>query len=61
MCFIKNCSKAIVYGYITFMQVPEIREQLVKENQGKWDKIAKYQKKAFFSPSADDIKKQAKM
>ena len=43
------------------MQVPEIREKLVKENQGKWDKIAKYQKKAFFSPSAEDIKKQAKM
>lgn len=33
----------------------------MKENQGKWDKIAKYQKKAFFSPSAEDIKKQAKM
>ena len=57
----ENCPKAIVHNYMTFMQVPEIREQLVKENQGKWDKIAKYQKKAFFSPSAQDIKKQAKM
>lgn len=46
---------------IILEQVPEIRETLVKENQGKWDKIAKYQKKAFFSPSAEDIKKQAKM
>lgn len=46
---------------IILEQVPEIREKLVKENQGKWDKIAKYQKKAFFSPTAEDIKKQAKM
>ncbi|KAL9973838.1 hypothetical protein ACROYT_G020344 [Oculina patagonica] len=46
---------------IILEQVPEIREKLVKENQGKWDKIAKYQKKAFFSPSAEDIKKQAIM
>ena len=41
-------------------QVPEIREKLVKENQGKWEKIAKYQKRAFFSPTAEDIKRQAK-
>lgn len=45
---------------IILEQVPEIREKLVKENQGKWEKIAKYQKRAFFSPTAEDIKRQAK-
>ncbi|XP_058955157.2 zinc finger MYND domain-containing protein 10-like [Pocillopora verrucosa] len=46
---------------IILEQVPEIREKLLKDNQGKWERFAKYQKKAFFSPSAEDIKKQAKM
>lgn len=45
---------------IILEQVPEIRENLLKCNQGKWEKIAKYQKRAYFSPSAEDVKKQAK-
>ncbi|XP_068701854.1 zinc finger MYND domain-containing protein 10-like [Montipora foliosa] len=41
-------------------QVPEIREKLLKDNLGKWEKIAKYQKRAYFTPTAEDVKKQAK-
>ena len=60
-----NVGMTVILLLISFSendhQVPEIREKLVKENQGKWEKIAKYQKRAFFSPTAEDIKRQAKM
>ncbi|KAK3699888.1 hypothetical protein QZH41_016547 [Actinostola sp. cb2023] len=40
-------------------QLPEIRESLLKENAGKWEKIAQRQARDYFSPSEKEIRKQA--
>ncbi|XP_077972144.1 zinc finger MYND domain-containing protein 10-like [Styela clava] len=41
-------------------QVPEIMDRIMKENEGKWKAIAKYQMKNFFNPSKSEIQAQAK-
>ena len=46
---------------VFILKVPEIRENLIKQNSGKWKKIAQHQLQAYFSPSEDDLKKQAQM
>ena len=43
------------------IQVPEVREKIVQENEGKWGAIAKHQVKTVFNPSSDLMKQQAKM
>jgi len=40
-------------------QIPEIREKLVAENEGKWKAIAKHQMKHYFNPSQEEIQQQA--
>lgn len=46
---------------IVLEQVPEIRERLLRENNGKWKAIAKHQVKTFFNASAQSMRDQAKM
>eukprot|EP00057_Strongylocentrotus_purpuratus_P030509 XP_781892.3 PREDICTED: zinc finger MYND domain-containing protein 10 [Strongylocentrotus purpuratus] len=46
---------------IVLEQVPEIRERILKENEGKWKAIAKHQVKNFFNSSAESMRDQAKM
>ncbi|XP_050413386.1 zinc finger MYND domain-containing protein 10 [Patella vulgata] len=41
-------------------QVPEIRDTVLKENEGKWQKLAVHQSKTHFNPSPADIQQQAK-
>ncbi|KAL4226154.1 Zinc finger MYND domain-containing protein 10 [Mactra antiquata] len=41
-------------------QIPEIRDNILHTNDGKWKKIAKKQIKSFFDPSTSDLKMQAK-
>ncbi|XP_041836399.1 zinc finger MYND domain-containing protein 10 isoform X2 [Melanotaenia boesemani] len=41
-------------------QIPEIWNNIVKENSGKWKAIAKYQVKETFNPSESDLRQQAK-
>ena len=41
------------------MQIPEIRNYIVRENSGKWKAIAKYQVKETFNPSESDLRVQA--
>ncbi|XP_056001157.1 zinc finger MYND domain-containing protein 10-like [Ostrea edulis] len=41
-------------------QVPEVRENILMENKGKWKKIAKKQSQTYFNPSDSDVKAQAK-
>ncbi|KAK3101721.1 hypothetical protein FSP39_005822 [Pinctada imbricata] len=41
-------------------QVPEIRETILRENDGKWKSIARKQAKTTFNPSESDIRAQAK-
>ncbi|XP_070559668.1 zinc finger MYND domain-containing protein 10-like [Ptychodera flava] len=41
-------------------QVPEIYDNLVKENEGKWAAIAKHQVKKYFDPPKAALKEQAK-
>lgn len=45
---------------VLFLQVPEVRDSLLKENSGKWKKIAQYQIKHFFEPSKAVMQEQAK-
>uniref|UniRef100_A0A3B5M9B7 Zinc finger MYND domain-containing protein 10 n=1 Tax=Xiphophorus couchianus TaxID=32473 RepID=A0A3B5M9B7_9TELE len=40
-------------------QIPEMRNQIIRENSGKWKGIAKYQVKETFSPSDSDLQQQA--
>ncbi|XP_007550430.1 zinc finger MYND domain-containing protein 10 isoform X1 [Poecilia formosa] len=40
-------------------QVPEMWNQIIRENSGKWKGIAKYQVKESFSPSDSDLQQQA--
>ncbi|KAM4722818.1 zinc finger MYND domain-containing protein 10 [Rhinophrynus dorsalis] len=40
-------------------QVPEVWDTIMKENSGKWKKVAKYQVKQAFSPSEEDLRSQA--
>ncbi|MBN3292269.1 ZMY10 protein, partial [Polypterus senegalus] len=40
-------------------QIPEIRDNILKENAGKWKAIAKHQVKQVFSPSEEDLREQA--
>ncbi|XP_028263009.1 zinc finger MYND domain-containing protein 10 [Parambassis ranga] len=40
-------------------QIPEIWNNIVRENSGKWKAIAKYQVKETFSPSENDLRQQA--
>ncbi|NXO00269.1 ZMY10 protein, partial [Rhinopomastus cyanomelas] len=40
-------------------QVPVIWDHILKKNMGKWEAIAKYQVKHFFSPSEEELKHQA--
>ncbi|XP_002132177.2 zinc finger MYND domain-containing protein 10 [Ciona intestinalis] len=40
-------------------QLPEVRDQLMRENTGKWKAIAKYQMKNFFNPKPEEIQQQA--
>ena len=42
------------------LKVPEMRDKILQENEGKWKKIAKKQMKSFFDPSRSDLKMQAK-
>ena len=42
------------------LQVPEIREEIVRANEGKWAKIAKKQMKTFFNPNKVDLRSQAR-
>ncbi|XP_065059186.1 zinc finger MYND domain-containing protein 10-like isoform X2 [Rhopilema esculentum] len=41
-------------------QVPEIRENIEKECDGRWEEIAEFQLKEYFSPSSKEIQDQAK-
>ncbi|XP_069101042.1 zinc finger MYND domain-containing protein 10-like [Argopecten irradians] len=41
-------------------QVPEIRDKILSDNEGKWKQIAKKQSKTHFNPSQADIRAQAK-
>merc|ERR1719277_1462985 len=41
-------------------QVPEIRDNVLRRNEGKWKKIAKNQMKFFFNPSDAEIREQAR-
>lgn len=41
-------------------QVPEVRDNILRSNDGKWNKIAKKQMKTCFDPSSSDLKMQAK-
>ena len=43
-----------------FLQVPEILDNILQANDGKWQKIAKKQSKTFFNPKKMDMKAQAK-
>ena len=40
--------------------MPEIRDNILRSNEGKWNKIAKKQMKTCFDPSSSDLKMQAK-
>ncbi|XP_028679864.1 zinc finger MYND domain-containing protein 10 [Erpetoichthys calabaricus] len=40
-------------------QIPEIRDNILKENAGKWKAIAKHQVKQVFNPSEEDLREQA--
>ncbi|XP_006631200.2 zinc finger MYND domain-containing protein 10 [Lepisosteus oculatus] len=40
-------------------QIPEMWNNIMKENSGKWKAIAKYQVKQAFSPSEEDLRQQA--
>ncbi|XP_008406873.1 zinc finger MYND domain-containing protein 10 isoform X1 [Poecilia reticulata] len=40
-------------------QIPEMWNQIIRENSGKWKGIAKYQVKESFSPSDSDLQRQA--
>ena len=42
-----------------FLQIPEIRDKLLKRYDGKWEKIAKMQAKKNFKQSDAEIRKQA--
>ncbi|XP_072025986.1 zinc finger MYND domain-containing protein 10-like [Amphiura filiformis] len=42
-------------------QVPEVRDLIIRENDGKWGAIAKHQVKTVFNPSSELMKQQAKM
>ncbi|XP_071960477.1 zinc finger MYND domain-containing protein 10-like [Antedon mediterranea] len=42
-------------------QVPEIRDMLLSENEGKWGAIAKHQVKTAFNPPHEQLKEQAKI
>ncbi|EDO41750.1 predicted protein [Nematostella vectensis] len=44
---------------IILEQVPEVRDNLIKQNTGQWLKIADYQRKNYFTPSDSDVRKQA--
>lgn len=41
-------------------QIPEMRDDILRENEGKWKKIAKKQSKTVFNPSESDMRAQAK-
>ncbi|CAK8688765.1 unnamed protein product [Clavelina lepadiformis] len=41
-------------------QLPEIKERLLQENEGKWHAIAKHQMKHYFDPSQAEIQSQAR-
>ncbi|XP_033121716.1 zinc finger MYND domain-containing protein 10-like [Anneissia japonica] len=41
-------------------QVPEIRDMLLSQNEGKWGAIAKHQVKTVFNPSTQELQEQAK-
>uniref|UniRef100_A0A6J0T7T4 Zinc finger MYND domain-containing protein 10 n=1 Tax=Pogona vitticeps TaxID=103695 RepID=A0A6J0T7T4_9SAUR len=40
-------------------QIPVIRDQIIRENSGKWQAIAKHQVNNMFSPSEEELKGQA--
>ncbi|XP_018428606.1 PREDICTED: zinc finger MYND domain-containing protein 10, partial [Nanorana parkeri] len=40
-------------------QVPEVWDSIIRENSGKWKAIAKHQVKHAFSPSEEDLRRQA--
>ncbi|XP_072176956.1 zinc finger MYND domain-containing protein 10-like [Diadema setosum] len=46
---------------IVLEQVPEIRDRLLRENEGKWKAIAKHQVKTCFNASSQAMKEQAKL
>jgi hypothetical protein len=45
---------------LSSVQVPEIRDNLLRKDEGKWKKIAKQQMKFFFNPSDAEIREQAR-
>ena len=40
--------------------MPEVKEEILRTNEGKWTKIAKKQMKTFFNPSKVDLRSQAR-
>lgn len=45
---------------VSSLQIPEVKDKILRDNAGKWGKIAKYQSKKYFNPTAQDMKDQAK-
>ena len=50
----------MTFHYKFTSQVPEIREKILKENDGKWAKIAKKQSNTYFNPKKVDMRAQAR-
>jgi len=40
-------------------QLPEVKDRLIRENEGKWQGIAKYQMKNYFNPDQQEIQMHA--
>ena len=54
-------SRVIVVGTcVCNLQVPVIRENIIKRCEGKWKQIAKQQMNLFFDPPDEDICQQAR-
>lgn len=49
-----------VKSYTIFFQLPEMRDNILQVNEGRWKKIAKKQSKTVFNPSESDMRAQAK-
>ncbi|PVD24217.1 hypothetical protein C0Q70_14687 [Pomacea canaliculata] len=53
-------ARTLYWNRICVLQVPEIRNSVLKKYEGKWEKLAKEQIKSFFNPSEEEIKEQAR-